>query len=491
MKKPVWYSEAKGTARDAFVRFSAGRDLQPLPGADEYLVPYDIWTNQAYAIGLHHIEVFSTEELEEILRALLRLDKEVSQGDWQPAPNLEDIHINIESYVSSICGEALGGKLHTGRSRNDQVATDMKLYLRDCILQFLQEINLLCTALINHARNYMNTVMPGYTHHRKATLTTWGHWCASYCQALMRDADRFQKLYTRMNFCPLGSGAAYGTTWSINRRLIAELLAFPKIQENTLDAVRSRGESEAELAYVLAMFLKKLSGISQDLILFSTDEFGYLSLPHDFTTGSSIMPQKRNPDFAEAIKGKAEVVMGYASALMSIDGPNLSGYNKDSQWSKYLITDAIRETSETAVILSEVFNGLKVHGDVMEKATHTGFLNAVDIADHLARTRHLPFRKTYGIISDAVGLANQHYFVLEDMNKILEKHGIESFTEKEFASLQNPSTCVSNRNHVGSPRPSQVKRHLVSIGRQNDSIRKWLDKEKEQIRLAKERCSSI
>ncbi len=490
MKKPVWHNEAKGNAREEFIRFSAGRDLLSLLGADEILVPYDIWTNQAYAIGLHKIGVFSQSQLNSILRTLSQLEEQWREGKWKPDPALEDVHINIESHLSERCGEELGGRLHSGRSRNDQVAVDMKLYARDKILNFCSEINFLLNSVIDHACEHINSPMPGYTHHRKATITTWGHWCASYCQGLLRDANRLMDIYSRINTCPLGAAAAYGTTWPLDRKLIAELLAFPSVQENTLDAVRSRGEAESEIVHALAMLLKRLAGISQDLILFSTEEFGFISLPHDFTTGSSIMPQKRNPDFAEAIKGKASVVMGFATSLLTLDGPNLSGYNKDVQWSKYLFMDAVRETSGAVSLLADVFHGMAVHRDKMETAAKTGFLNAVDLADHLARTRQLPFRTTYQVLSQAVGMAKEKQFTLHELNRLLEKNAIKLLTPKEFEGLNDPIACVKARDHIGGPKPSRVKSHLNTMSRKSASIDKWILKETQRIQTAKERCQN-
>jgi argininosuccinate lyase len=489
VKKPIWHSSKKGTARTEFVKFSAGRDVLPLPGADEILVPYDIWTNQAHAIGLHRIDVFSAPQLQKILQALTKLETEWTRGSWKLDPALEDVHINIESYISETCGEELGGRLHSGRSRNDQVAADMKLYARDVVLNFANEIHELLKSLLAHAHEHIKAPMPGYTHHRKATITTWGHWCASYCQALLRDADRLMSIYARINTCPLGAAAAYGTTWPLDRKLVAELLAFDSVQENTLDAVRNRGEAEAEITHALFMLMKRLAGISQDLILFSTDEFGYLSLPQDFTTGSSIMPQKRNPDFAEAIKGKAYVLLGYVTSLLAIDGSNLSGYNKDVQWSKYLFMDAVREASGAATLLANVFQGMNVHRNRMENAAQNGFLNAVDLADHLARTRSLPFRTTYHLLSDAVGSAQQNHFTFDEINQLLSKHKITRFTDKEFASLQNPNECVNARNHIGGPKPKHVKNHLMTISRKNVTFKKWIEKENEKIVNSKKRCS--
>jgi argininosuccinate lyase len=491
VSKPVWHSDKKGHARETFVAFSAGRDVVGLPMADSILVPYDIWTNQAHALTLHKAGVFSSPEIKKLIKALNTLYRRWERGDWFLNPDLEDVHINIESFISKTCGEEIGGRLHSGRSRNDQVANDMKLYARDVILAFHDEAGALVSSLIDHADKHLETAMPGYTHHRKATITTWAHICASYAQGLLRDAQRFMDIYGRINTCPLGAAASYGTTWPLDREYTAKLMAFDRVQENTLDAVMSRGEAEGEIIQAASLFLKRLSCIAQDLILFSTEEFGYLSLPSDFTTGSSIMPQKRNPDFAEAIKGKSQAVQGYANALCSINASNLSGYNKDVQWTKYQFMDAVRETQDAAAILADVFEGLEVHADTMRKAAESGYLNAVDIADYLAQSRNLPFRTTYHILSDAVGISDNGVFSLEGMNSLLEKKDLKPLTKAEFQKLSDPSACIKARDHTGSPHPKRVKQSLATFKKNHKTLQTWTAQQRKQIEDAKKLCTEI
>lgn len=489
MKGPVWQSRAKGTAREEFVAFAAGRDVVSLPEADHALTPYDIWTNQAHAIVLREAGVYADAEVKKIIAALNQLENRWAKGEWKLDPRLEDVHINIEAYVTETCGESLGGRLHTGRSRNDQVATDMKLLVRGVVLDFIEESLVLIHALIDHAREHARTVMPGYTHHRKATVTSWGHWCAAYAQGLLRDTQRLQDLYRRIDTCPLGAAASYGTSWPLNRRLAARLLAFAALQENTLDAVSSRGEAEAETVTALGFWLKRLSGLAQDILLFSTEEFGYLGLPADFTTGSSIMPQKRNPDFAEAIKGKLSLVSGYATALWSMNASNLGGYNKDAQWSKYAFQDAAREARGAGTILAEVIRRLEVRREVMESATRTGFLNAVDAADHLARGRNLPFRQAYRIVSEAVGTSRQPYFTLEEFNALLAVQKIAPFGVDEFQRISDPVACLLSRNQDGSPSPRHVVRHCGAMEKSVQTHEKWLAGQRGTIRTWRTVCA--
>ncbi|MGC9330160.1 MAG: lyase family protein, partial [Candidatus Hinthialibacter sp.] len=278
------------------------------------------------------------------------------------------------------------------------------------------------------------------------------------------------------------------TTWPLDRKFTAKLLAFDGVQENTLDAVSARGEAEMEVAFCLACWMKRLACFSQDIILFSTEEFGYLSLPSDFTTGSSIMPQKRNPDFAEAIKGKSHVAAGLTQALISIDGANLSGYNKDVQWSKYLFMDAVREASGAADILAHVVMSITIHADRMAQAARSGFLNAVDAADYLARSRKLPFRKTYTLMSDAVGSSTKNFFQFQELNQVLEEHDIEPLSSKEFENLNDPLKCLLSRSHLGSPHPAQVRRQIQWMKREAEGFQKWIQTRRDFIQSAQQRC---
>ncbi|MBI1390308.1 MAG: argininosuccinate lyase [bacterium] len=490
MAKPIWHSDSKGAAREAFVAFSAGRDVVAVREADHDLVPCDVWTNAAHAAGLLRIGVYTNAQIKRLLKALRELESQWRAGAWKLDPALEDVHINIESWLTEQCGEEIGGRLHSGRSRNDQVAADMAQYAREVILMLCTELTALAAALIHSAQTYAGAVMPGYTHHRKATITTWGHWCAAYAQGVLRDVERYRALYARVNQCPLGAAASYGTTWPLDRALTARLLGFDAPRENTLDAVDSRGEAETEIVQAMALSFKRLSAMSQGLILFSTDEFGFLGLPSSFTTGSSIMPQKRNPDFAEAIKAKASAVTGYGVSLLSTNLSNFFGYNKDAQWTKYLFMDAVREASGAAAILAEVVSGLTVREDRMREAAERGFLNAVDVADALAQTRAIPFRKTYKLMSEAVGRESGDRFTMDGLNAVLSEAGLKPLSESEFKALADPVRCVMQRDHAGAPHPKRVKSHAKKMSRQLKTNRAWLGAERKRLDTARRYCLS-
>ncbi len=474
MSRAVWATERKGAAHEVMVAISAGRDVTALPAADALLIPYDLWTNRAQAIMLTEIGVFTRQELVSLLRALIDIEERAERGEWRLDPALEDVHMCIESEVSRVVGEEIGGRLHSGRSRNDQSATDVRLYVRDSVLAFMKEWHLLIQAIASHAYKHLETVMPGFTHHRPATITTWGHWCTSYLVGLVRDLQRLRDLYPRLNRSPLGGAASYGTTWQIRCERTAELLGFSGPEPNTLDAVECRGEVEADLVVACAQFLRRAARISQDLIIFSMPAFSFVVLPKSWTTGSSIMPQKRNPDLLEVTKGKATVVLGYAQSLLSANLGNLSGYNRDTQWTKFVVMDAIREVSGLAEALAGLFDELEVDIDKMRQATGQGFIEAVDLADLLARDRGLPFRVAYRIVSDAVAACEEEgRFRLDKINRVLEEFGQSRLSETEFAAVADPVANLRRRTQPGGPHPDCVKEIIRSQLREAEELERW------------------
>ena len=351
----IWGSHLKNQPDEQNVLFCAGRDVQELPMADELLLPYDIWTNRAHCIMLERQGLIPTASLAKILTGLSQLEKLVETGEFSLDPAKEDVHINVEAFVTEKQGADAGGRMHIGRSRNDQSACDMRLYLRSVGLTLFDSVKNMAESLLAQAEEHTESVMPGFTHYQPAMVTTWGHWLCSYVQGLCRDLERISFSISLINRNPLGAAAAFGTSWPIDRKLTTELLAFAKVDSNTLDCIVSRWENEAQLAHTGAMLMNHLSIVSQDLIFLSHPYSRLLQLDDNYVTGSSIMPQKKNPDFAEVIKSKASLAHGFLSSLLGIQKGSLSGYNRDTQVTKYLIMDLIRECEAAPVILQGVF----------------------------------------------------------------------------------------------------------------------------------------
>ena len=470
-KSQIWNRHLENEAFEQNILFCASRDVHELPMADELLIPYDIWTNRAHCIMLRKQGIISKEHLKNIFSGLDKLEVVVKSGEFSLDPAKEDVHINVESFVTENQGADAGGRMHIGRSRNDQSTCDMRLYLRSVGLIMFESVKKLANTLLIQAENHIDSVMPGFTHYQPAMITTWGHWLCSYVQGLCRDLERLSFALSQINRNPLGAAAAFGTTWSIDRNITTKLLAFEKIDVNTLDCIVSRWENEAQLAHAGSMLMNHLSIISQDLIFLSHPYSGFIKIDDSFVTGSSIMPQKKNPDFAEIIKSKSSLSQGFLSSLLSIQKGGLSGYNRDTQVSKYLIMDLIRECESVPFILQGVFESLLVNTDQMRKKCETDFINSVDIADNLSKTLDLPFRECYHILAKAVKYSKpKNKITTAALEKSLKESGHRLETEDNLTNFQDPQNILKQRQHQGSPSPKQTLKQVGEFSKTIDSL---------------------
>ena len=458
----VWGSHLQSSPAEENVLFCAGRDVQPLPMADMALLPYDLWTNRAHAIMWYEEGVLPKDVLTKILRGLSQLEESFLNGDFELDPKLEDVHINVEAFVTKQQGEEVGGWMHIGRSRNDQAACDTRLFLRDALLRQSKSLETLIRTLLTQAAEHTETVMPGLTHYQPGMLTSWGHWLCSHAQALLRDLERVKFLLLPINRNPLGAAASFGTSWCPNRNRTTELLAFSEPELNTLDCISARGELEGQVAQGYSVMMNHLSILAQDLIFLSHPYISMLYLPEAFVTGSSIMPQKKNPDFAEVIKGKTALAQGLLQSLLGVSKGMVSGYNRDSQVCKYLVMDVIRECEPAPNILSGVMSELEVRKEVMQNRCNEGFMNSVDLADSLSRNHGIPFRKCYHLLAKAVRLSSPcQYITKKALQSTLddEKTGI-TFSDEDFNALQSPIAILTKRDHLGSPAPERVREQI-------------------------------
>jgi len=460
-KNQVWGGRLEGNPDEANLRFCAGRDVTSLPMADKELLGWDVWTNLAHTKMLCECGVLSKDEYRQIYEAFEKLD--LDSFDLDPAK--EDVHINLEHYLVHTCGIEAGKKIHSGRSRNDQVATDMRLYLRWEILYLSASVINLALSILERAQDLTEAVMPGFTHYQPAMPTSAAHWLTAWSQGLLRDLQAMNKDYELINRSPLGSAAGFGTSWPINRERTAELLGFDQVEENTLDAISSRGEAETRIAGSIGVLMNRLSQISQDLILWSHPFYGIAKISDQFVTGSSIMPQKRNPDFAELIRAKAAQASGTLVALMGIQKGAMSGYNRDSQQSKYLIMDLFREVKDAPVVLTGVIETLTLNQGRMEELAKKDFLNAADWADWLAQEFKLSFRDCYEILSLAVKYSAQTGDVmsLKGLEQAIQESGFEGriqLDQKQVDRLNNPKELLKTKTHSGAPSPDSVQKMI-------------------------------
>jgi len=491
-KAQIWGNHLGESPDDLMLRFCAGRDVTPLPMADEVLLPFDLWTNRAHAMMLHRQGILPAELLRRILTALDGIATEWAEEAFQLDPALEDVHINVEAQVSRRAGPEAGGRLHTGRSRNDQVACDMRLFLREALLGFAEGVAALGDTLLEQAAVHQDTVMPGFTHHQPAMITTWGHWVCGYVQALCRDLERLQLAFTQVNRNPLGAAASFGTSWPIDREYTTELLGFAAVEANTLDAISARWEQEAHGAFAYSMAMNHMAVMAQDLILLSHPYWDMLRLPDRYVTGSSIMPQKRNPDVAEVIKGKSAWLQGMVGGLLALPKGGMSGYNRDSQMTKYAILDVVRECQPAPLVLAGLMGGLEVRVGVMRERLNQGFLTATDFADALARELGLPFRACYDITADAVGRAGDAGRITEAAARdALQAAGHDPAAAAGIlADLADPARVLAWRRHTGAPSPEAVTRQIAALRGTLAQVGGWIVPARDAIATARERCKA-
>lgn len=484
----LWGRRFKKAPSPLTQRFTAGRDVQGKPAADERLIPYDVWGSRAHVVMLAQTGLLPKTQARALSRGLGEIEALWRQGRFPLNPSLEDVHTNIESWLSGKLGNQTGGKLHTARSRNDQVALDLRLYLRDCALTFLGETLFLIDVLADLAGKHRNLIFPGYTHHQPAQVTTLGHILLAFGESLRRDGIRFQDWVNRFNENPLGAMTGYGTSLGIHRELTSRLMGFDGPTASSLDPIQNRWEAEAELGFALSVLLNHLSSLAQTLILFSTGEFGLIQLDDAYCTGSSMMPQKRNPDVLEVTKAKAALVQGYLQSLMSIGRSLFLGYNRDTQWTKYLIMDLIDECAAAPKTMAEVLASLHVDEKRAAELCAKGFITSPDLVERMVAEWKIPFRAAKKAVEAAVRHAEA-----EGKDKItwpafanaLREEKIANFQDPGFVERsQNPKWLIGLRRASGGPSPESLKKTLAGLGRSKTALRRWLTAKRRQITSA-------
>ena len=427
---------------------------------DQALALYDIEGSIAHATMLSEVDVLTSSDLKDILDGLKQIKSEITSGKFNWSTDLEDVHMNIESRLTEICGEP-GKKLHTGRSRNDQVATDIRLYLRDHVLLIGQELDKLLNSLLDLAEQEVNTIMPGFTHLQAAQPITFGHHLLAYFEMFKRDRERLQESFKRINTMPLGSAALAGTSYPINRERTAELLGFERISQNSLDAVSDR-DFAIEFASNASLIMMHLSRFSEELILWSSAQFDFISLPDSFCTGSSIMPQKKNPDVPELVRGKTGRVTGNLISLLTIMKGQPLAYNKDNQEDKEPLFDSVETIYSCLRIFADMVPNIHANRENMLHSAIKGYTTATDLADYLVK-KGLPFRDAHDVVGKAVvyGINSDKdlsEFSLEELQEFNSDIDSDVF---DAISLEG---SINSRNHLGGTSPKQIL-NAIKVGR--------------------------
>ncbi|MFZ2024679.1 MAG: argininosuccinate lyase [Microgenomates group bacterium] len=488
VKNTLWGSAFSKQPSAGVLAFTAGRDVVGVPPADSALVPYDTTVNMAHCVMLAKQGIIPVATAAKIVTELGALQKLVTAGKFILDPAKEDVHTNIESWLTKQLGMEIAGQLHTARSRNDQVATDMALYLKDQTIAFVQEITALISVLLVLAKHHQTTIIPGFTHHQHAMVTTLGHICLGFASMILHDAKKVTQWMELHDVSPLGSIVSYGTSHPIDSAYIAALLGFAKSNINSLDMVMNRWEAEADLAYALSSLMNHCSSIAETLILWATPEFGMISLADQYSTGSSIMPQKKNPDPLEVIKAKTSVVHGCLSSLLGIGKANFIGYNRDTQWTKYLIMDVIHECAFVPSVLAGVLQTLIVHTESMAGWCTKNFIGATTVMEQLTATYHVPMRQAKIAVEKAVLYSKKNDTIQTiALHKALkELHIAVSVTKEEISAWQDPKTSISLTKSAGGPGKQAMKQAFVDLAREVAVIQSWLAIQKKNKKHAQD-----
>ena len=443
----AWSGRFSEPVAELVKRYTASVDF------DKQLAQFDIQGSLAHARMLAHCGILSADDLAAIERGMGQILDEVVNGTFVWSLDLEDVHLNIEKRLTALVGDA-GKRLHTGRSRNDQVATDVRLYLRAAIDRISGLIHAMQHAILKLAEAHADTIMPGFTHLQVAQPVTYGHHLMAYFEMLERDAGRLADCRKRVNRLPLGAAALAGTSYPIDRERVARELGFDGVCENSLDAVSDR-DFAIEFCAAAALIMTHLSRMSEELILWMNPRFGFIDLADRFCTGSSIMPQKKNPDVPELVRGKTGRVNGHLVALLTLMKGQPLAYNKDNQEDKEPLFDTVLTLEATLAIYADMLTGIQVNKQAMRQAALEGYATATDLADYLVK-KGVPFRDAHEVVARAVkhavnkgvdlsGLALEE---LRDFSPVI--------TQDVFAVLTVEGS-VSSRNHVGGTAPAQVR----------------------------------
>lgn len=451
--KKLWSGLTDGTLHEAVHKFNESLSV------DIRLYRQDIEGSIAHATMLAECGIISVADSSLIIEGLEGILKDIEEGKLDPHEDCEDIHMFVEEVLTQRIGAA-GARLHTARSRNDQVAVDMRLFVRNEATQIRSLVVSMREVIVNIAEDHLNSVMPGYTHLQRAQPITLAHHLMSYAEMLSRDISRLDDMLKRMDSSPLGAGALASTTYPINRETTARALGFSHVSLNSIDAVSDRDYC-LELLSALSIMMMHLSRLAEEVILWTSWEFKFASLQDSFATGSSIMPQKKNPDVAELVRGKIGRVYGSLVGLLTVMKGLPLAYNKDMQEDKELVFDAIDTVKACLEVFAPMISSLSFNTGRMRKAAAEGFLNATDCADYLVR-KGLPFREAYSIVGALVRRCMQEEHTLESLPLESYQESSPLFSQDIYDAI-NLEACVNNRRTIGGPSPKTVSQHIQTM----------------------------
>jgi len=485
MSEKPWDGRFEAELKEEVLDYTVGDDIT----LDQKLIMYDIIGTEAHDIMLYKVGILKPSSIKNILIGLEKLKELYKNGKFVLEKQFEDVHMNIERAMINYIGEEDGGNIHIARSRNDQILLDLRLYMRDEIIKINESLIELIEILINKASENLETIMPGYTHFQHAQPITFGHWCMAYVDAFIRDFERLSQIYKRINQSPLGAAAIAGVSWKINRKMVADLLGFEALQENTLDCISNRGEFISELLNICSIIMVHLSKIAEDLILWSTYEFRMIELDDAYSTGSSIMPQKKNPDVCELIRARTGIVISLLNQVLNIIKGLPSGYNRDYQETKYPLIKGIEITKKSINIMKGTINTLKINKQRMAELVKTNFISATELMDYLVKNG-IPLRTAHKVVGKFIRkLIKNSIYPLDKIDVKLFKDVVKeelnidiNLTQEELNNLLDVEKIIRRRNLIGGPAPEEVSRmiknrneKLLNLKEYNFQVKKKLE----------------
>lgn len=450
MKNEMWSGRFSNASDKLLKEFNASLNI------DKALFEEDIQGSIAHAKMLESCGILKKEELNAIVKGLEQVKSEIEQDKFVFDINDEDIHMAVEKRLSEIIGSERGGKLHTARSRNDQVATDFKLFVKKSHIELIKLLKELIQTMLNHAKAHKKTIMPSFTHLQHAQPISFSFYILAYAFMLMRDIQRLQNSLELTDFSPLGSCACAGTSYITNRELSARILGFKNIMPNAMDGVSDR-DFALDLLYDIAVIFTHVSRLCEEMILFSSSEFSFITISDSFSTGSSIMPQKKNPDVCELIRGKTGRVYGNLISLLTIMKALPLSYNKDMQEDKEGLFDSVKTAKDSLIILNAMLKEIQVNKENMLDACKKGHLLATDLADYLVREKNIPFRKAHFIVGNVVMQAEKQGI---DISEIKDLSKIDPIFDEKATELLNFEISLNSKQSEGSSSVASVEKQI-------------------------------
>ena len=456
MAKKLWEGRfSEKTAKDVEA-FTASIDV------DKRLYAYDIAGSIAHCKTLAQAAVISNEDAQTLIQGLKQIKTEIETGKFKFEDALEDIHMHIETRLYDIVGK-VAQKLHTARSRNDQIALDVRMFLKDETHHIIRRLVEFQYVLVNLAKDHLDVILPGYTHMQRAQPVLFAHHLMAYYEMFSRDIDRFEQSLSRINVMPLGSAALAGTTYPIDRNYAAQLLGFPDVSANSIDSVSDR-DFILDFLSAASICMMHLSRLSEEIILWATSEFGFIELSDAYATGSSIMPQKKNPDVAELVRGKTGLVFGDLMALLTMMKALPLAYNRDMQEDKVLLFNTVDTLSACIDMYIQMLPSLNINKHVMEKAAASGFLNATDLADYLAG-KGMPFREAHRCVGQAVNVALQQNKELHELS-LEELQSFSALIQEDIFDSLSLKQLIDRRTSIGGTASKRVTAAVKKAERQ-------------------------